>query len=56
MAPARAMEDADKLVMHSGKVDDADQHVTIRYRAVVTREWLRDRGYDVPVYPKEPGL
>ncbi|MEE1758155.1 hypothetical protein [Streptomyces sp. SP18BB07] len=52
----QAMEDGYTLVMHSGGGGDADTYLTLRQRAAVTREWLRDQGYGVPVYPKEPGL
>lgn len=52
----QAMEDAYTLVQHSGEVEDAEPHLDARQRAAVTREWLRDQGYDVPVYDKEPGL
>jgi hypothetical protein len=52
----QAMEDGYALVMHSGEVDDADQQLALRQRAAVTRDWLRDQGYNVPAYPKEPGL
>ncbi|MFE0704962.1 hypothetical protein [Streptomyces sp. NPDC058872] len=50
----QAMEDGDALVMQSGEFGDADQQLTLRQRAFVTREWLRDQGYDVPPYSKEP--
>ncbi|MFE0640173.1 hypothetical protein ACFW2Y_00875 [Streptomyces sp. NPDC058877] len=49
----QAMEDGDALVMQSGEFGDADQQLTLRQRAFVTREWLRDQGYDVPAYSKE---
>ncbi|MEV0449875.1 hypothetical protein [Streptomyces sp. NPDC050600] len=52
----QAMEDGYALVMHSGEFDDADQQLALRQRAAVTRDWLRNQGYDVPAYPKEPGL
>lgn len=51
----QAMEDGDTLVMNIGEVGDADMYFTLRQRAVVTREWLRDQGYGVPGYPKERG-
>jgi hypothetical protein len=52
----QAMEDGYMLVMHTGGGGEADTYLTLRQRAAVTREWLRDQGYGVPVYPKEPGL
>ncbi|MFI8423789.1 hypothetical protein [Streptomyces sp. NPDC085479] len=52
----QTMEDSYPLVMHPGEFDDADQPSTLRQRAAVTRDWLRNQGYNVPVYPKQPGL
>lgn len=52
----QAMEDGYTLVMHTGGGGDADTYLTLRQRAAVTRDWLRNQGYSVPVYPKEPGL
>jgi hypothetical protein len=52
----QAMEDGHTLVMHTGGGGEADTYLTLRQRAAVTRQWLRDQGYRVPVYPKEPGL
>ncbi|MCX4740788.1 hypothetical protein [Streptomyces antibioticus] len=52
----QAMEDGYTLVMHTGGDEEADTHLELRQRAAVTREWLRDQGYRVPDYPKEPGL
>ncbi|WP_221355427.1 hypothetical protein [Streptomyces beigongshangae] len=52
----QAMEDGYTLVMRTGGGGDADVHSTLRQRAAVTRDWLRDQGHDVPDYPKEPGL
>lgn len=52
----QAMEDAYTLVMRTGEVGEADTYFELRQRAAVTREWMRDQGYSVPGYPKEPGL
>ncbi|MGN9796240.1 hypothetical protein ACTMTU_34845 [Streptomyces sp. OZ13] len=52
----QAMEDGYTLVMRTDGGGDADTYLTLRQRAAVTREWLRDQGYGVPGYPKEPGL
>jgi hypothetical protein len=52
----QAMEDGYTLVMRTGGGGEADTYLTLRQRAALTREWLRDEGYGVPVYPKEPGL
>ncbi|MEU9271964.1 hypothetical protein AB0E04_42160 [Streptomyces sp. NPDC048251] len=52
----QAMEDGYTLVIHTGESGEADSYLTLRQRAAVTREWLRDQGYGVPSYPKEPGL
>ncbi|MFD5681453.1 hypothetical protein [Streptomyces bacillaris] len=52
----QAMEDGYTLVMHAGGGGDADAYLELRQRAAVTREWLRDQGYSLPVYPKQPGL
>jgi hypothetical protein len=52
----QAMEDGFSLAMHTGEVSDVDQQLTLGQRAAVTREWLRDQGYNVPFYAKEPGL
>ncbi|MFJ1878656.1 hypothetical protein [Streptomyces chartreusis] len=47
----QAMEDGFKLVMHTGEGGEADTYITLRQRAAVTRDWMRDQGYSVPVYP-----
>ncbi|MGW2892614.1 hypothetical protein ACWDDN_46445 [Streptomyces griseoruber] len=52
----QAMEDGYTLVMHTGEGGEADTYLDLRQRAAVTREWLRDQGYRVPAYPREPGL
>ncbi|GGP79959.1 hypothetical protein [Streptomyces melanogenes] len=52
----QAMEDGYTLGMRTGGGGDADTYLTLRQRAAVTREWLRDQGYGVPAYPREPGL
>ncbi|MFF9819689.1 hypothetical protein [Streptomyces sp. NPDC014006] len=52
----QAMEDSYTLVVHPGGDGNADTYFELRQRAAVTREWLRDQGYSVPDYPKEPGL
>jgi len=52
----QAMEDGRTLVMHTAGGGDADMYLALRQRAAVTREWLRDQGYGVPAYPREPGL
>ncbi|MFC7994428.1 hypothetical protein ACFUV2_34700 [Streptomyces pilosus] len=52
----QVMEDGSTLVMRTGGGGDADTYLELRQRAAVTREWLRNQGYSVPDYPKEPGL
>lgn len=56
VAVLEPMENAHKLAMHSGHVPDVGKSQEIRRRAVVTRHWLREQGYDIPTYDKEPGL
>ncbi|MEV6403912.1 hypothetical protein AB0M58_13335 [Streptomyces bobili] len=51
------VEDAEKLVIYAGALlKDVERHQEARQRAHVTRQWLRDQGYDIPDYEKEPGL
>lgn len=52
----QAMEDGNTLVMRIDGGEDADTYLDLRQRAAVTREWLREQGYSVPNYPREPGL
>ncbi|GCB43908.1 hypothetical protein [Streptomyces sp. NL15-2K] len=51
------VEDAEKLVIYVGALlKDVERHQDARQRAAVTRQWLRDHGYDIPDYEREPGL
>ncbi|WP_331739634.1 hypothetical protein OG613_44160 (plasmid) [Streptomyces sp. NBC_00015] len=51
------VEDAEKLVIYAGALlKDVERHQEARQRAAVTRQWLRDQGYDIPDHEREPGL
>jgi hypothetical protein len=51
------VEDAEKLVIYAwALLKDVERHQEARQRAAVTRQWLRDQGYDIPDYEREPGL
>lgn len=43
-------------VQYAEEHADTDPYFDARQKAAVTRQWLRDQGYDVPVYETEPGL
>ncbi|MFD3537030.1 hypothetical protein [Streptomyces sp. NPDC058661] len=51
------MEEAENLVIYAGALlKGIEPQAETRQKAFLTREWLRDQGYDIPVYEKQPGF
>ncbi|MFE9429165.1 hypothetical protein ACFYNO_40190 [Kitasatospora sp. NPDC006697] len=55
-AVVRRMVDDEKSVQTVEKSDDSFPSFDSSYRAAATCQWLRDQGYDIPLYPREPGM
>ncbi|WP_030277242.1 hypothetical protein [Streptomyces sp. NRRL B-24484] len=55
-AVVQRMKDDERGVRAAEKADDSFPSFDSSYRAAATCQWLRDQGYEIPVYPEEPGM